>query len=309
MKALSEELAEDFSESIESLVSRKLPPVVSTRCLATLFGYSPRFMHAIYSNPEKYYSAFTIKKGSKKREIQAPRVALKVIQKWIGHHLSEAIKFEDYVCGFVKGKSAIDGAEAHCGATWVYSVDIENFFPTTPMSMVIKSLVELGYPQSGAEILAKICSYNECLPQGSPASPVLSNIVFRKADSELKGLAEKYDLKYTRYADDVVFSGVDEFPEPLKDEVKAIIEAGGWVLSAHKEHLARLPNRLKVFGLLVSGKQPRLTKGYRNKIRAYQHLLKKGNIKDEDMSRVKGHLSYAKFIEEYDPEAGKEAAE
>jgi len=295
-RALSRELVDEYGESIRRLVEKELPPVVSTRCLATLFGYSPRFMYSICQKPEKNYRVFSIKKGTKTREIHAPRVALKVVQKWIAYHLSEAIEFEDYVCGFVKGRSPIDGAKPHCNAQWVYSVDIENFFPSTPIEKVKDSLVELGYPEKGAEILAKLCSYNDCLSQGSPASPILSNLVFKNADTALHALAQKYDIRYTRYADDVVFSGQAEFPEELKAEVKVIIQSEGWKLSDKKEHLAQLPNRLKVFGLLVHGEKPRLTKGYRNRIRAYQHLLDSNKIDDNDIDKIRGHLSYAGFV-------------
>lgn len=72
----------------------------------------------------------------------------------------------------------------------------------------------------------------------------------------------------------------------------------GWVIADEKEHLAELPNRLKVHGLLVHGPKPRMTKGYRNRIRAYRHLIENGKIKSEDIDKVKGHLAYAAQVEQ-----------
>lgn len=296
LKELSEDLRLEFQDEFSRLASKKLPPIVSIRCLATLFGFSPRFVGAIFHHPEHYYRSFAIHKGKKKRMIQAPKVALKVIQKWFGFHLAEITAFNDCVYGFIKGRSAIMAAAVHCRSQWIYSVDIKDFFPTTPKRMVQNALINLGYSEHGAEIAAQLCCYKGALAQGSPASPVLSNLVFQKADSQLQVLANSYGLKYTRYADDITFSGQSEVPQQLKNQVREIIISHGWVISEAKEILAHLPNRLKVHGLLVHGLKPRLTKGYRNRIRAYEHMLKGGKIKATDIAKVLGHLSFSKSI-------------
>lgn len=286
-----------YGQRIDLLVSQGLPPVVSLRCLSTLIGYSSKFLGAIVQNHEHYYRTFTIPKGNKKRTIQAPKVALKVIQKWIGEHLSEKLEAHDAVYGFVRGRSAVDAAQIHCAARWIYSVDIKDFFPSTPIAKIYNSLVEIGYPGTGGDLIAKLCCYKGRLGQGSPASPVLSNLVFRQADEELFEIATNHGLRYTRYADDIVFSGTEGFPEDIKEQIKHVIVGKGWVLSEGKEYFAQYPNRLKVHGLLVHGEKARLTKGYRNRIRAYKHLLATAKITEEDMLRVKGHLAYAKSVE------------
>ena len=300
LKALPEEVHGLYAQDFQQLCAKRLPPVVSIRCLATLFGYSPKFTGALYRRTEKYYRTFTIPKGKKRRIINAPKVALKVIQKWFGFHLAEAVEFSNCVYGFIKGRSAIEAATLHCGAGWVYSIDITDFFPSTPVQSVATALVELGYPSHGAELIAKLCCYNGGLAQGSPASPVLSNLVFREADADLVAVAQKYGLHFTRYADDVVFSGKGDFPEEIKPIVRAVIESRGWKIAAAKERLAKRPNRLKVHGLLVHGEKPRLTKGYRNRIRAFKHLLAKEAIDPEDLARVMGHLSYAQSVSKID---------
>jgi hypothetical protein len=300
LKALPDDALGLYSPDVQRLCAQGLPPVVSIRCLATLFGYSAKFVGALFYRTERYYRTFSIPKGKGRRTIHAPKVALKVIQKWFGFHLAETVKFDESVFGFIKGRSAIDAAALHCGADWIYSIDIADFFPSTPMSKVIEALAELGYPPHGAELISKLCCYNGGLSQGSPASPVLSNLVFRGADAELITIAKEHGLCYTRYADDVVFSGKGEFPEAIKLAVGTVIKSRGWKIAANKERLSKRPNRLKVHGLLVHGQKPRLTKGYRNRIRAFKHLLAKDAVKPEDVAKLKGHLSYSQSVENTD---------
>jgi retron-type reverse transcriptase len=254
----------------------------------------------MYACTERYYRTFCITKGKKKRTIHSPKVALKVIQKWFGYHLGEKLDFNAAVFGFVKRRSAIQGAAMHCGAKWLYSVDIKDFFSSTPIEKVTTSLMALGYPGHGAHVIAKLCTYGGNLSQGSPASPVLSNLIFKDADIELESLAKEYQVQYTRYADDIIFSGKDVFPSEIKDKIHSVVESRGWQMSMEKERYAESPNRLKVYGLLVHGERPRLTKRYRNKIRAYAHLLETNKIGELDLARVKGHLAYARSVEEVD---------
>jgi len=82
----------------------------------------------------------------------------------------------------------------------------------------------------------------------------------------------------------------------MQELVKRTIESGGWTVAAKKEKLFRRPYRLKVHGLLIDGTAPRLTKGYRRRIRALRHLLEEGKIRDEDLDKTIGHLNYADQI-------------
>jgi RNA-directed DNA polymerase len=296
-RALDPNTRAEFTEQIAALTLKGLPPLVSARIAGTLFGLSTKFIGAMARNPGRYYRTFTIRSGKKSREINAPRVALKIIQKWLGYHLARAIHFDSNVFGFIEGRSAPMAAAKHCGAKWIYSVDIKDFFPSTRPNQVISALTGIGYPSHAASLIASLCTLNGGLAQGSPASPVLSNLVFRMADSQLARISQDLDTRFTRYADDIVFSGTTEFPNSLPSAVKQVIAAGGWTLSPSKEYFAASPMRLKVHGLLVHGAAPRLTKGYRNRIRAFQHLLMHQKISPTDVPRILGHLAYATSIE------------
>ncbi|QQR75740.1 MAG: RNA-directed DNA polymerase [Holophagales bacterium] len=295
--ALGDGVAELYWPDIGHLGERRLPPVVSVRALACLFGVSSKFVGALRRNPERYYRSFVIRTGRKKRQIHSPKVGLKVFQKWFGTHLAAALEFDPWVFGFVPGRSAPMAARVHARARWIYSVDLADFFPSVSRTRVVGALQGLGYPGHGAELAASLCCYGEGLAQGSPASPVLSNLVFREQDQQLHELAREFGARLTRYADDIVFSGQAAVPAGLPDRVKAVVTAGGWDLNDAKEELAESPIRLKVHGLVVHGDRPRLTKGYRNRIRALRHLSAVGKVRSEDAARVAGHLRYADSID------------
>lgn len=297
LEALDPGLRRQHEARIRQLVEQGLPPVVSARCLSVLFGYSTKFINALSQQNWKYYRTFVIRQGRKRRTIQAPKVALKVIQKWFGYHLSNTMTFDDHVFGFVPGKSAPAAASKHVNAKWVYSVDIQDFFPSTPRTLIESSLIGIGYSERAASLLGGILCYRDSLAQGSPASPVLSNIVFHGLDAQLKAIADENNIRFTRYADDIVFSGINQFPDQVKEQVKLLFESACWELSEDKEYYAEVPMRLKVHGLLVHGEKVRLTKGYRNRIRAYKHLLATGQVKEEDISCINGHIKYAESID------------
>jgi hypothetical protein len=295
--ALTQDILAAYWADTERLIDKGLPPAVSVRVLATLFGFSSKFVGALSRKPERYYRTFVIRKGKKKREIHAPKIGLKVIQKWLSWHLGAILKFDDSVYGFVAGRSAPMAAAVHCGATWVYSLDIANFFPSTPHQKVTDALEAIGYPKHAATLISALCCYGGNLAQGSPASPVLSNLVFSPLDTALKQIAAETGSRYTRYADDIVFSGNTIPPIGLEDRVRTVIVGAGWKVAEGKDRLAKLPHRLKVHGLLVHGVAPRLTKGYRNRIRAIAHLTEYDKVDDNDFARFQGHLSYAKSVE------------
>ena len=136
------------------------------------------------------------------------------------------------------------------------------------------------------------------LPQGSPASPVLSNLAFQNTDKKFIELANALGIRYTRYADDLVFSGTNAQPDGISEKIKEILNIDNWEIAPEKEENSKAPYRLKVHGLVVNGVTPRLTKGYRNRIRAYKHLLNTNNIKN-NKEKIQGHLAYADQVERF----------
>ncbi len=284
---------------IRRLAALRLPPIISRDVLATMMGVNPGLIWSMERRPHKYYRYFSIKKGVGERHIFAPRVALKIIQKWLSYHLANAYEAPPHVFGFVAGRSHLQAASVHCGARWVHSVDIRDFFPSTTTNTLSATLQDLGYNDLSSELIAKLCCLNGRLAQGAPTSPTLSNLVFRAMDSRLVEIAERFGARLSRYADDIVFSGAQQFPEDLPTCVAEIFVGQAWQLAPEKTETAILPHRLKVHGLLVHGDKIRLTKGYRNRIRAYEHLQANGRIIEADLRRVGGHLMFARQVKDF----------
>src|SRR6185369_3289984 len=117
--------------------------------------------------------------------ITAPRVGLKILQKWLSYHIAKAYTAPAHVYGFVPSRSHIEAAYAHREAAWAYSVDIRDFFVSTPQAHVVDAYHYLGYDLSAANLLAKLSCFGGALPQGAPTSPALSNICFRNQDIAL----------------------------------------------------------------------------------------------------------------------------
>lgn len=289
--------AEQTAEIVE-LFDKGLPPVTSQSALATMLGYNPGFVWSLLNRTSRHYRQFSLRKGDGFRDIDAPKVGLKAIQKWLSYHFQRSWQPIDNVYGFVPGKSHIKAAEKHLSAEWVFSVDIENFFPSISNDRVMQALTKLGYEtETTKKNISQLVCLRLWLVQGAPTSPVLSNIVLDSADRQLAELSDRLEIRFTRYADDIVFSGRGDVPANLTEQVKEILVNDGWVLSKRKESLSALPERLKVHGLLVHGERLRLTKGYRNRIRAYKYLTGKDAIKAEDRKKIEGHLKYAELFE------------
>lgn len=304
LKALSTPLRDRYSAELIRLQGLRLPPLVSWSILSVAIGVSPQFITSLIKNKSKYYRVFSISKGrgKKKRIIEAPKVSIKIIQSWVAHHLSinHSLGISENAYAFIPGKNGIyEAASKHCGAKWILSIDLRDFVHTITSDIVISTLVEIGYRADQAAKLSELLTFNQRLPQGAPSSPVISNLVFRSTDLKINELISNTGIKYTRYADDLTFSGDDETfdIEELKDNVVELLLSDNWVVAEEKLRIARIPNRLKVHGFLVHENKPRLTKGYRNKIRAYKHLLRTGKIVEKDFDKIKGHVNYSEYID------------
>lgn len=290
---------ETYGDELSVLHCRGLPPVCTELDLSVLFGYSRKFIFSMERNSKRYYRSFNLKNGNKIRTINAPKVALKVIQKWLGFHISRAFSPKNCVYGFVPGRHYSDAAKVHCNSQWVFSYDLRDFFPSITFFMVLDAFLRLGYSDRASELLANLCCYQGVLAQGSPASPVISNLVFDQFDEQLQQLADKYSAKYTRYADDIVFSGQDDSCDQLRLDVADFIKLSPFELADNKTYVsdARTGAPLFVHGLRVNGDVPKLRKSYRNNIRAYKHVLNKNASDDfEGASRIKGHVKFYESI-------------
>lgn len=204
------------------------------------------------------YITFDIpKKNGSKRTISAPRYKLKTIQKCLNELLNALFSPHKAATGFVPGKNVADNARRHIGKSFVYNIDLADFFPSVQFRRV-KTVLELepfSFPDKIAFLIANLCCDNGCLPQGAPTSPTLTNVVTQRLDRKLMKLANRSKANYSRYADDITFSSYKEvFDENFKSAVLKILDEENFKANPKKERLQGRRMRQEVTGIVVNEK-------------------------------------------------------
>jgi len=214
-------------------------------------------------NDNTRYNGFLIpkKQKGKFRIINAPNDRLKEILTAINYLLSANYHPKLYITGFVKGCSVVTNAAIHTKQNFVYNIDLYDFFGSINYNQVVKSLKEAPYFYSdriASTIAGLTCikvNNSVCLAQGAPASPILSNLVCKKMDHELYDLSLQYNIKYSRYADDITFSGnsnIFTFQGDFYKKLEQIINKNGFRINLDKVRILSNKVRQEVTGLIVN---------------------------------------------------------
>ena len=235
------------------------------------------------------YRHFSIpKKSGGQRNISAPSKGLSHILHYVNIMLKSVYQPSDYAMGFIEGRSVVDNASRHIGQNYVFNSDLENFFPSIEQPRVWKrfQLPPFNFNQQVASILAGLCCVREkldngnfvyILPQGAPTSPLITNAICDKLDRRLSGLARRFGLHYSRYADDITFSSMHNVYQEngeFKNELKRIIEDQGFHMNICKTRLQKLGQRQEVTGLTVSNRV-NTSREYIAEIRNILHIWEK----------------------------------
>lgn len=225
--------------------------------LASICKYSLSSLQAIAENSAQHYGSFKIPKGSDRfRLITPPRPELMLIQRRLLSFLNAHKSWADCVHGGVRHRSIFTNAERHLGRTMVANLDVKDFFPTTTMNKVQDALEHNYLPPEVACLLAKLTTHSPngaepCLPQGSPTSTFLANLVFEPADTLFLRLSKRHELDFTRYVDDITISGDRDFRD-LRGGLIQIITDVGYVVSTEKIRFTSRNKRQIVTGLVVN---------------------------------------------------------
>lgn len=248
---------------IGPLLENNVPVIFDFKHLCQLLGRKTDFLAGTINSPLNHYYTFEIpKKKGGTRSINAPYPILLESQRWIYKNILTKIKIHKTAHGFQFNKSIISNAKIHLNAKCILKIDIKNFFPSIEINRVIYVFKRLGYTHKVSFYLAALCCLDGKLPQGAPTSPMLSNIVCQTLDKRLFSLARKLNFKYTRYADDLTFSGEDISKEFI-NYVKLIVEQNGFEINNEKTQLIRNGTRRIVTGISVVGKTTKIPRKYK----------------------------------------------
>lgn len=284
---------------------RTLKAATSLHQLADLLGYKASALsYLLYKLDEsRKYKTFEVpKRSGGTRQIAAPTDELKLLQKRVSNILQNCIEeinktykrseddeHRDRIAhGFKRKRSIISNARWHRNKRFVFNLDLEDFFGTINFGRVRGFFMKdrnFSLSPKTATILAQIACYKNALPQGSPCSPVISNLIGHVLDIHLAKLARQTGCTYTRYADDLSFSTNKlAFPEEIAkcidennqwlpgDELSRLITKSGFAINAKKTRMQYRDSRQEVTGLVVNSKV-NVRHEYRHDVRAMVHRL------------------------------------
>ncbi|ALV44249.1 hypothetical protein MB46_00690 [Arthrobacter alpinus] len=217
---------------------------------------------------QHYRYVWRSRPGRLPRLLEIPGLRLRNIQRTVLTELLYPLELHDAAHGFVPGRSVVTGAARHTGKEVVVNLDLTTFFAKVTAGRVFGTLRQAGFTESVAHRLTGICTHvvpprilaqmppggdadqrfalrralsQPHLPQGAPSSPVLANLALRKLDSRLAGLADTFDAGYTRYADDLTFSGGRE----LARRVNAFIRTATGIIENEGHGVNKLKSRVR----------------------------------------------------------------
>lgn len=282
-----------------------LASFAKTLALWNIKDFSIRILFGILYDSSKYYRSFQIpKRRGGTRKIDAPYPILGQIQKSLFLYLQDYCQISEYAYAYQSGRNAIMHASAHLGCNELLTIDIKDFFNSTKRQKIYQVLIKANLDNDFAHVASLISTLNGVLPQGAPTSPLLSNAVFSPIDARLARLATHLDLTYTRYADDLAFSG-KKISRNLPKLVEKIISEQGYQLNPTKTVLKVQDKKKIITGVSISSGIPKPPRQFVRSLRANIHYIEKnfGQLSDLNnldpliYERILGKLNYWLQIE------------
>lgn len=251
------------------------------------------------------YRIYRRKKKRGFRIITAPNPELKALQgeflDYLNKKYQDVFESNNHMTGFIPGSSIQDNAKPHLSSEWILNLDIKDFFPSITEELLVSRFYQhLDFKGLSPEKLGKLTCYNGRLPQGSPASPAIANLVaLQLIDPTIMQVAEMFGFNYTRYADDLTFSisrkldrnYVKKFADYIIDFVN---KSEIFKINPNKINIKHSSQRQMVTGIVVNNQDFSVSKPVRNKLRAilYQHKIQDKPLND----KINGVLSFIKQI-------------
>ena len=269
-------------------------------------GISAKTLYAVSNNLSKHYRKAKLpKKSGGYRNLSVPDEVLKSIQKRIADVLLIHMPVSRYAKAYRFGSSTLRNAKHHVGKQVVLKLDILHFFDSIRYSTVKdKVFPEEIYAEPLRILLTMLCYHKDALPQGAPSSPAITNIILYEFDEQIGQWCREQGIAYTRYCDDMTFSGNFDPAEVIRF-VRLELKKMGFLLNEQKTRIQRPGQQQTVTGIVVNEKT-QVTKEYRMKIRQEIHYIQKfglnnhlehiGENRTNYLCHLKGKIEYALFV-------------
>ena len=272
-----------------------------------------KLLYSISNDKEKNYRVFKIKKrNGKTRTIYEPNYMLKQLQRQILENILNNKEITKYATAYKKGINLSCNAKVHLNKKIILKLDIKDFFNNIKFPLIYDVCFPIEYfPKQVGFILTHLCTYEDFLPQGAPTSSYISNLVMKEFDYQIGSFCEEQNISYTRYCDDMTFSGDFDYKKIIKLVRKKLYRLG---LELNNEKIKVITNSNKqlVTGIVVN-KKLQTSKDYRKKIRQEIYYIKKYGIdnhlkkinitsKDKYLKSLYGKILYVLQINKNDNE-------
>lgn len=288
-------------------------PSVTLLDVAVALRLSPGQLKEFARRPGKYLQHDAPKaKGNGTRHLQEPNArlmaALHQLDDWCESNPSR-MPVHEAAHGFVRGRSIATHAATHANAAVLISVDLEDWFDTITVPRVEKSLKAVGWTSDAARVAARLCTYNDTLPQGAPTSPRVANCVARFLDRQLALLARRFGCRYTRYADDLTFSSVEgkgrSTVQRFLQQVEKVANGEGFRVKWKKVKVSRAWTRMEVAGLTVNPvpgfADVRVSRQFVRRVGAAIHNFSRGRA-EWTREQIVSALSFVRMVNKHQGE-------
>lgn len=273
--------------SLEFRSKLYLPPII---------GESKKELDKIIGDIDSHYNEWIETKTDKKtgqpktyldgtikqRVIRPSKPQLKRIQKKIKDRILSGIELPKNIHGGVKGKSNITNAKPHQGKKYVFVTDLKDFYPSISSKKVYETFIKLGFNTQFAFYTTRLTTWKGELPQGTPTSTHISNLVFLDTDYKLIEICKANDITYTRYIDDLTFSSQKDFQHLIPIFLETV-QKDGLKISFRKTDYAGNQN---ITGINV----------FLNKIDGTDKIIARAKEEENSEAKVKPILNYLNNI-------------
>ena len=282
------------------------------KSLESDLGFSLKTLYALSNNLKKHYVSVEIpKRSGGVRRLSVPDKILKQVQRKITDVILSKMPISKYATAYRYGSSVAKNAVGHIGKPKILKLDILRFFDSVYYSALKeKVFVKERFSEPVRILLAMLCYHGDVLPQGAPSSPAITNIIMRDFDEKVGNWCEERGISYTRYCDDMTFSGEFEHSE-VERFVKSELLKCGFVLNTEKTVAVGAGKRQTVTGIVVN-KKLNLTSEYLRKLRQEIYYCRKYGVKshterigeneEEYLPKLLGRVAYALQIRPSDIE-------
>lgn len=256
----------------------------------------PSLLYGLSNHAEEHYQKVQIpKRNGTWRTLYVPDSLLKYIQKQILHKILMQFPVSSCASAYKKGCSLKENAVPHTGKPIVLKMDIWDFFGNITFINVYQHAFpgEL-FPPSVRTLLTHLCCYRDFLPQGAPTSPYISNLVLAPFDHYMENWCKGRNITYTRYCDDLTFSGNFE-PEMLIRKVSSFLLRMGFEVNPEKTKVCRRGQQQIITGIVVNEKA-QVPKAYRRSLRQEIYYIEKFGL-SEHLAHIHSDLTPERYLE------------